>query len=264
MTPPARVTQPARRHHRAPAAARSLTRALAPAEHLKAHTGRGGTSNAEAAAAAAAALAARGAAVPPPRAGASRPRPNPPNTELRRAYERSDLPLIVAAGSKHALVWKVPVASLDFHHYLPVFASGLREVEEPYRFIAEAGFDALLAGGGEDKVLPVIPQLIVPLKDALATRDERVVVRTMKAVAALAKLGPRAGAALVPYYRQLLPVASLMGNRALNIGDAMDYGQRRGHVGDTIVAALEALEAAGGPDAYINIKYVVPWYESSC
>ena len=51
-----------------------------------------------------------------------------PNSAPRRAPRR---------GAKTKLHWKVEVARLDYHHYLPIFASGLREVEEPFRFIAE-------------------------------------------------------------------------------------------------------------------------------
>lgn len=91
-------------------------------------------------------------------------RPNPPNSELRRYYERSDLPINILQGARPKLQWKVEIAKLDYHHYLPVFFSGLREVEEPYRFIAEEGAYDMMHAGGQDKVLPVIPQLIIPLK----------------------------------------------------------------------------------------------------
>ena len=52
---------------------------------------------------------------------------------------------------------------LDFHHYLPIFFDGLRELEEPYAFLAEQGvYD--MTSAGSNKVLPVIPQLIIPIK----------------------------------------------------------------------------------------------------
>jgi len=35
------------------------------------------------------------------------------------------------------LAWKVEIQKLDFHHYLPIFFDGLREVEFPYAFVAE-------------------------------------------------------------------------------------------------------------------------------
>lgn len=100
----------------------------------------------------------------PPKAGAKEKRANPPNTELRKYYERSDLPLVILQSARAKLQWKIEVPRLDYHHYLPVFFTGLRENEEPYRFIAEEGIYDMLAFGGEAKVLPVVPQLIIPIK----------------------------------------------------------------------------------------------------
>ena len=31
---------------------------------------------------------------------------------------------------------QVNVAKLDYHHYLPIFFDGIRETQEPYRFLA--------------------------------------------------------------------------------------------------------------------------------
>jgi hypothetical protein len=46
---------------------------------------------------------------------------------------------------------------------LPIFFEGIREKQDPYRFLAVQGvFDMLEKGGA--KVLPVIPQLIIPIK----------------------------------------------------------------------------------------------------
>jgi hypothetical protein len=39
-------------------------------------------------------------------------------------------------GSWNKISWKVDIEKLDFHHYLPIFFDGLREKEEPYRFLA--------------------------------------------------------------------------------------------------------------------------------
>lgn len=66
-------------------------------------------------------------------------------------------------GVHNRIAWKVEIQKLDYHHYLPIFFDGLREVEAPYNFIAEQGvYDMLQAGA--HKVLPVIPQLIIPVK----------------------------------------------------------------------------------------------------
>lgn len=46
-------------------------------------------------------------------------------------------------------------------------------------------------------------------------------------------------------------------------GDTMDFGQRkRDDVGDLVNETLQLLEMHGGEDAYINIKYMIPTYES--
>ncbi|KAF7469251.1 hypothetical protein GHT09_019508 [Marmota monax] len=48
-----------------------------------------------------------------------------------------------------------------------------------------------------------------------------------------------------------------------NSGDGIDYSQqKRENIGDLIQETLEAFERYGGEDAFINIKYMVPTYES--
>jgi hypothetical protein len=152
---------------------------------------------------------------------------------------------------------------IDFHHYLPLFISGLREVEEPFRFFGEEGSLDLISAGGEAKVLPVISEIILPLKKAFATRDEHVIVRSMRVLSALAALGNRVGAALVPYYRQILPALNAFMGTGKNLGDGIDYGQRFGSIGDKITDCLQSLELSGGPDALVNLKYVISSYESA-
>lgn len=67
-----------------------------------------------------------------------------------------------AGGNK--IQWKVEIEKLDYKHYLPIFFDGLRENEEPYKFLAREGVFNLLEKGGSEKILPVIPQLIIPVK----------------------------------------------------------------------------------------------------
>jgi hypothetical protein len=72
-------------------------------------------------------------------------------------YERGDLPIAVNFhGANRKLVWKVEVEVLDYHHYLPIFFDGLREIREPYKFLVSTGIDDLLTNG-PNKVLPVLP-----------------------------------------------------------------------------------------------------------
>lgn len=200
----------------------------------------------------------------PPKALAYKKRSNPPNTELRRFYERGDLPISIDhRGVKNKIQWKVEVTKLDYHHYLPIFFDGLRENEEPYRFLAEQGVYDMLMHGGSTKILPVIPQLIIPLKTALNTRDPMVLVRVLKVIQTLVDSGELIGEALVPYYRQILPVLNIFKNKNVNTGDAIDYSQqKRTNLGELVNETLEKLELTGGEDAFINIKYMIPTYES--
>jgi hypothetical protein len=84
-------------------------------------------------------------------------------SEFRRFYDRGDLPIAIEHGPQNRIYWKVEIQQLDYHHYLPIFFEGIREKQDPYRFLAVQGvFDMLEKGGA--KVLPVIPQLIIPIK----------------------------------------------------------------------------------------------------
>ena len=58
---------------------------------------------------------------------------------------------------------QVEIEKLDYHHYLPLFYDGLCEIDHPYEFFARQGVHDMLEHGGS-KILPVIPQLIMPIK----------------------------------------------------------------------------------------------------
>ncbi|XP_043367201.1 parkin coregulated gene protein isoform X3 [Dermochelys coriacea] len=148
----------------------------------------------------------------PPVAGAFKERPTKP-TAFRKFYERGDFPIALEHDSRgNKIAWKVEIEKLDYHHYLPLFFDGLCEMIFPYEFFARQGIHDMLEHGG-NKILPVIPQLIIPIK--------------------------------------------------INSGDGIDYSQqKRENIGDLIQETLEAFERYGGEDAYINIKYMVPTYQS--
>ena len=151
---------------------------------------------------------------------------------------------------------------MDYHHYLPIFFDGLREKVDPYRFFSILGTYDLLEKGG-NKILPVIPQLIIPIKTALNTRDPEIISIMLKVLQKLVLSGEMIGEALVPYYRQILPIFNLFRNSNISIGDNIEYSQRkRLNLGDLITETLELFEQTGGEDAFINIKYMIPTYES--
>ena len=70
---------------------------------------------------------------------------------------------------------------------------------------------------GGTKILPVIPQLIIPTKTALNTREPGVIVIVLKVLQQLVVSGEMIGEALVPYYRQILPVLNIFKNRNVNV-----------------------------------------------
>lgn len=116
-----------------------------------------------------------------PIAGAKNPR-QISISEFRRFYDRGDLPIkIDHTGIGNKIIWKIPCEKLDYHHYLPIFFDGLREQFDPYRYLSFMGVNEMLQKGG-DKILPVIPQLIIPIKTGLNTRNPEVICIVVKVI----------------------------------------------------------------------------------
>jgi hypothetical protein len=198
----------------------------------------------------------------PPKAGAFRPR-KIPVSDFRLHYDRGDLPVLVKHERGTTIKWKdESFDKFNYQLYLPIFVDGIREVADPYRFIAIRGtFDLL--DHVKDNIVKIIPQLILPLKTALNTRDVDIIAVALKVIQKLVTCSDLAGEALVPYYRQLLPIFNLYRNFNHNLGDEFEYGQRKKKtLGDLIQETLEKMELNGGDDAFINIKYMIPTYES--
>jgi len=184
------------------------------------------------------------------------------DTLFRKYYDRADLPIQILHASRQKIAWKCEPEKLDYNHYLPLFMDGLCENQHPYRFFALQGVNDLLEHGGS-KILPTVPALIAPIKRALNLKDPRLICNTLKVLQKLVKSGDMIGEALVPYYRQILPILNAYKNNKTCLGDGIQYGQRRrDSLGELVEETLELLEKYGGEDAYINIKYMVPTYES--
>lgn len=63
---------------------------------------------------------------------------------------------------------------------------------------------------------------------------------------------------IILYYIQKIQISFVV-----NLGEGIDYSHQRGeNTADIIQETLEVLEMYGGEDAFINIKYMVPTYES--
>uniref|UniRef100_A0A1B0CV06 Parkin coregulated gene protein homolog n=1 Tax=Lutzomyia longipalpis TaxID=7200 RepID=A0A1B0CV06_LUTLO len=201
--------------------------------------------------------------VAPPKTPQKRYFLQPRATSFRMFYDRGDLPIkmdYLIGGFK--IAWTVDIDKLDYGLYLPLFFDGLSETQHPYKTYARQGVQDLLAHGG-DKIYPVIPQLIIPIKNALNTRNNETMCVTLKIIQQLVMSSDLVGPALVPFYRQLLPMFNAYKVKNLNCGDNIDYAQKNNmNLGDLIDETLQVLERHGGEDAFINIKYMVPTYES--
>ena len=81
---------------------------------------------------------------------------------------------------------------MDYHQFLPLFFDGLCETAPRYSFIAHQGCLDMIEHAPE-KLLAVVPQLIVPIKGALATGDAGVVRRTLTVIIALVTADVPAG-----------------------------------------------------------------------
>ncbi|CAH1405456.1 unnamed protein product [Nezara viridula] len=157
---------------------------------------------------------------------------------------------------------EVNINEIDYAYHLPLFFNGLCEVEYPYSYFAQEGIKDLLLNG-KKRVLPVLPQLILPIKNALNTKNRTIIAATLKILQVLVSNSETIGEALVPYYRQILPPLNLYKSLNVNIGADIDYSQqKRENIGELVQETLEMLETYGGKDAFINIKYMIPTYES--
>ncbi|PFH34046.1 hypothetical protein BESB_071980 [Besnoitia besnoiti] len=155
-------------------------------------------------------------------------------------------------GGGNRVLWKADVASLDYQYFLPMFFDGIREKEDPYRFLAVQGVYDLLKGATQ-KILPVIPQLVIPIKKALNTRDSEIIATTLKILQTLV-LSARWGStrALLLTDLALLQLANQQKSKS----------GRPNLLWTEKEETLHIFEINGGPDAFINIKYMIPTYES--
>eukprot|EP00505_MAST-04D_sp_SCG-Rhode-Island_P004456 Stramenopile-MAST_4_protein_4456 len=112
------------------------------------------------------------------------------HSPFAQAYSDGGVPCrICHGGVKHKLQWDVEPVELDYYPILITFAFGLSETKHPYVFVAPNGFQQLLeAPGALDKVLPLVKDLIRPLRLALSSSDKTVAIAALNAVRLLSDL----------------------------------------------------------------------------
>ncbi|KAJ0394521.1 hypothetical protein P43SY_008100 [Pythium insidiosum] len=187
-------------------------------------------------------------------------------TLFPQAYQRGELPIMIESkAGGNTIRWTQDIKLLDFSKYFPLFIEGIREPGYPFSFLAREGTFQLLAFGQQhpERVLDCLQRVVIALRSILETRDPRYLRDALQVLQLLTQT-PGVGPALVPFYRQLLPVINAFKSKRRNLGDDMDFLQHKVRdLGELILETLELLEATGGPDAFVNIKYMVPTYEGA-
>ncbi|KAG8468959.1 hypothetical protein KFE25_007477 [Diacronema lutheri] len=256
-------------------------------------------------AAAAAALRAR-----PPVAGAIAPRASPPDTAFRRAKDFGDVPLSLAAGAGAGppVRWIVEPrevdrrlalaererregrnagAAVDVPRYsceqlLVLCCEGVRELEPTYHLLALHGASSLIEHLSKPPdplaILPLVPQLVAPLRTALSTRQPMVVAAALKLLQQLACCGPRAAKALLPGLPSLLPLVALWvgadlrgapgaaggGTAGAAKAGEIEWAQhRRANLGALTDELLEMLARECGPDGARAVRSFVPTWSTA-
>ncbi|KAF4702199.1 hypothetical protein FOZ63_005827 [Perkinsus olseni] len=179
------------------------------------------------------------------------------------------MPFKMKHDGRKTLQWKVPPDTVDYSVVLPIFIDGLREVQPLFEFVAYEGAQELIKRGGDDRLLPILSKLILPLKRALNSKDPRAMRKALHLLQVMVKSGEQIGEALVPYYRQLLPIFNIFkGQRNMGtpldlsgcafpcVGHEMDFGSKR-NLGAMIEDTLTVLETHGGEDVSCFIEETI-------
>jgi hypothetical protein len=157
---------------------------------------------------------------------------------------------------------------------------GVRELEPAYHLLAVQGATDLIQHLSSPPdpfaLLPVLPQLVGPLKVALSTRQPIVVAASLKLLQQLASRGPRAARALLPGLPSLLPLVALWVGADLRVapgaggarGSAKDgeteWSQaRRINLGTLTEELLETVADACGPEGARVIRSYVPTFSTA-
>jgi hypothetical protein len=157
---------------------------------------------------------------------------------LPNRYIRGELPCTIEhGGNGQFLSWMAPFESLDYGYYLPLFFDGLQCKDHPHSFLARQGVSDLLYAtrGNPQRVISCLKDLVRPLRNALSMNNADITLAVMKIIQQLIRVDESIGPALLPYGRQfLVPLVPFL-DRTKNLGDGIDYGQRkRDDVGEEV------------------------------
>ena len=125
-----------------------------------------------------------------------------------RAFTSGRIPCRLVHGSvRNRLAWNTSIDDLDYNPVLVLLAEGLRETAHPLPFISRQGFAELLGNvNARPKVVPLVSQLINPIKLALSSSDDDVFEGALNA---LTQLSTVVGSELDKHLKTYLSIVSL-------------------------------------------------------
>jgi hypothetical protein len=153
------------------------------------------------------------------------------------------------------LLWTENITSLDLHHIIPIFFSGLAETSDPYQFSATEGLFQLLETCTVEKFLPVVPELVQSIKDCLNTKKPQVITSVLRAIQQMVAVGPGIVKELSKGYNKFLPVFNILRVKR-------GKGSTGTAIANLVDETLEVLEMGGGKNAFRVLRKMIPNYTS--
>lgn len=96
---------------------------------------------------------------------------------------------------------------MPFDPILVTLAEGLKETIHPFSFVSRQGFIELISvSGAAQKVYPILPKLVVPIKGALVSDNDSVFEGALEA---LVYLSEASGPALNQHLKIFLSIVSI-------------------------------------------------------
>ncbi|GLC39864.1 hypothetical protein PLESTB_001290800 [Pleodorina starrii] len=155
-----------------------------------------------------------------------------------------------------------PPAELDLPSWLPIFIDGVREYDEPYRFIAIRGSEELLLKAG-DTLHNFAERLVSPFRSALHTREPTCVAVALQLMSTALALDRRLATSWAAHYWQFAQVLNLF--RSSRAGSLLvDFGYNTRSLATTRRLAadfMDAFQVAGGELAAAAVRRYSPGHD---